>query len=207
MDRRKTLKWMIAASAAIPLLARAALQESAPTPQAAHGYGTDPNLSRIYHPGDIWPLTLGDAQRHTAAALCDVIMPADEHSPSASSIGVVDFLDEWISAPYPAQQEDRPLILAALQWVNAESSRRFAKPFAELTESSQRAICDDVCYEKTVQPQFAAAAKSFARYRDLTAGGFYTSPAGREDLQYIGNVPLKAFTGPPAEVRRKVGVE
>jgi Gluconate 2-dehydrogenase subunit 3 len=207
MDRRNTLKWMLAASAAIPLLARAALKDGAPAAPAARGYGTDPNLSKIYQPGDVWPLTLSDSQRRTAAALCDVIIPADEHSPSASSIGVVDFLDEWISAPYPAQQEDRPLLLDALHWVNAESSRRFARPFAELSESSQRAICDDVCYEKTVRPQFAAAAKSFARYRDLTAGGFYTSPAGREDLQYIGNVPLKAFTGPPAEVRRKVGVE
>jgi hypothetical protein len=221
MDRRRTLKWMLAASATMPLLARRALGAAAPAalPEgaAAHtegasvaptaqGYGTDPDLTKIYHPGNLWPLTLTAAQRRTAAGLCDVIIPADAHSPSASSVGVVDFLDEWVSAPYPHQQEDRALILEGLLWMDAEASRRFAKQFADLDESAQHAICDDVCYEKSARPQFAAAAKFFARYRDLTAGGFYTSPQGRKDLGYIGNVPLLKFSGPPAEVLRKVGL-
>jgi gluconate 2-dehydrogenase subunit 3-like protein len=218
MDRRRTLKWMLAASA-MPLLARrapaegitAALTEGAAAltegvPAAPQGYGTDPDLTKIHHPGDLWPLTLSPAQRRTAAGLCDVIIPADAHSPSASSVGVVDFLDEWVSAPYPNQREDRALILEGLLWMDAEASRRFAKQFADLDESAQHAICDDICYEKSARPQFAAAAKFFARYRDLTAGGFYTSPEGRKDLGYIGNVPLLKFSGPPAEVLRKVGL-
>ncbi|HWX81499.1 MAG TPA: gluconate 2-dehydrogenase subunit 3 family protein [Steroidobacteraceae bacterium] len=214
MDRRRTLQWMLAASAAMPLLARrvlgegepAAHGEGAPVAPTAHGYGTDPDLTKIYHPGDLWPLTLTRAQRRTAAALCDAIIPADTHSVSASGAGVVDFLDEWVSAPYPAQHEDRALILEGLLWMDAESSRRFAKQFADLGESSQHAICDDVCYEKKAQPQFAVAARFFARYRDLTAGGFYTSPEGRKDLGYVGNVPLLKFSGPPPEVLRKVGL-
>ncbi len=189
---------MLAASATLPLLARRALGEAAaaahrrqPAPrQRRKAYGTDPDLTKIYHPGDLWPLTLTPAQRRTAASLCDVIIPADAHSPSASSVGVVDFLDEWVSAPYPDQQEDRALILEGLLWMDAEASRRFAKQFADLDESAQHAICDDVCYEKSARPQFATAAKFFARYRDLTAGGFYTSPEGRKDLGYMGNVPL-----------------
>lgn len=212
MDRRRTLQWMLAASAALPLLARRALDEAAAAAHgegasaAAQGYGSDPNLTKIYHPGDLWPLTLTHAQRRTAAALCDVIIPADTHSVSASSAGVVDFLDEWVSAPYAPQQEDRALMLEGLLWMDAEASRRFAKQFADLDESSQHAICDDVCYEKTALPQFAGAAKFFARYRDLTAGGFYTSPEGRKDLGYMGNVPLPKFSGPPPEVLRKVGL-
>ena len=207
IDRRSTLKWMLAASAAMPLLARRALGQVAPAAHpGARGYGTDPDLTKIYHPGDLWPLTLTRAQRRTAAALCDVIVPADAVSPSASSVGVVDFLDEWVSAPYEDQQADRPLILEGLMWMDTEASRRFGRQFADLGESSQRAICDDICYEKTALPQFAAAAKFFARYRDLTAGGFYTSPEGRKDLGYIGNVPLLKFSGPPLEVLRKLGI-
>jgi len=217
-DRRSTLKWMLAASAAMPLLARRALGETAaaalgePAAHAAHaahapqGYGSDPDLIKTYHPGDLWPLSLDKAQRRTAAALCDVIIPADSSSPSASSVGVVDFLDEWVSAPYPSQQEDRELILEGLAWMDAEALRRFAKQFADLDESSQHAICDDVCHENSAQPRLAKAAKFFARYRDLTAGGFYTSPEGRKDLGYIGNVPLLKFSGPPVEVLRKVGL-
>jgi hypothetical protein len=207
MDRRSTLKWMLAASATMPLLARHALGEGAPAAHpAAQGYGTDPDLTKVYRPGDLWPLTLTPAQRRTAAALCDVIMPADASSPSASSVGVVDFLDEWVSAPYPSQQEDRPLVLEGFAWMDAEASRRFGQEFADLGEPSQHAICDDICHEKTALPQFAGAAKFFARYRDLTAGGFYTSPEGRKDLGYIGNVPLLKFSGPPPELLRKLGL-
>jgi Gluconate 2-dehydrogenase subunit 3 len=213
MDRRRTLKWMLAASATMPLLARRALggeaaaaPEEAPAAPTSHGYGSDPDLTKIYRPGDLWPLTLTRAQRRIAADLCDVIIPADAVSPSASSVGVVDFLDEWLSAPYATQQEDRALILEGLLWMDAEASRRFARQFADLDESAKHAICDDVCYEKSAKPQFARAAKFFARYRDLTAGGFYTSPEGRKDLGYIGNVPLLKFSGPPPEVLRKVGL-
>ena len=42
--------------------------------------------------------------------------------------------------------------------------------------------------------------------RDLTASAFYTSAAGMKDLQYIGNVPLAKWDGPPAEVLRKLGL-
>jgi hypothetical protein len=210
MDRRSTLKWILTASATMPLLARGALGDS-PAPvrtaaQPSHGYGTDPDLIKTYHPGDVWPLTLTAAQRRTAAALCDVIIPADSVSPSAASVGVVDFLDEWVSAPYPKQREDRPLILDGLAWMDAEAGRRFSKQFADLGGSQQHAICDDICSEKTAAASFAQAAKFFARYRDLTAGGFYTSPDGRKDLGYIGNVPLAKFEGPPADLLRKLGL-
>jgi hypothetical protein len=209
MDRRSTLKWMLSASAAMPLLGHRTLGHGAAdaAAQPAQGYGPDPDLTRIYRPGDLWPLTMTAQQRHSAAALCDVIIPADSESPGAASVGVVEFLDEWVSAPYPRQQEDRPLILDGLVWMDAEAVRRFAKEFAKCDESSQHAICDDICYEKTAHAQFAAAAKFFARFRDLTAGGFYTSPEGRKDLKYIGNVPLAKYSGPSVEVLRKVGLE
>src|SRR5665213_2724512 len=127
-------------------------------------------------------------------------------SPSASSVGVVDFIAEWVSAPYPLQQHDRPVILAGLAWVNAESGRRFAKEFADLAEVEQRAICDDICSEKAAQARFRQASQFFAIYRNLTAGGFYSTPAGRKDLQYIGNVALARFDGPPEDLLQKLGL-
>ncbi len=60
-----------------------------------------PICCRTYRPGELWPLTLTPAQRRLAAVLVDLIIPADEHSPSAPAVGVVDFIDEWVSAPYP----------------------------------------------------------------------------------------------------------
>ena len=49
-------------------------------------------------------------------------------------------------------------------------------------------------------------AKFFARFRDLTATGFYTSPVGMKDIGYVGNTPLAQFEGPPPEVLRKLGL-
>src|SRR5438477_11006220 len=113
MDRREAIKWMLAASASVSLLDAKAFGRA---PSLA-GYGTDPKLLEVYKPGDFWPLTFTSEQRRTVATLCDVIIPADKHSPSASQLHVHDFIDEWISAPYPRQREDRKLILDGLDWL------------------------------------------------------------------------------------------
>ena len=204
MDRRTALKWMLTAAASTalaPHLGRA--QAAAP---AAKGYGTDPDLVRHYNPGELWPLTFTDGQRRTAAALCDVIIPADDRSPAASAVGVVDFIDEWISAPYPDQQRDRPVILAGLAWIDTESDKRFGRPFTGLNEAERHAICDDICYVPKAKPEFKEAARFFASYRNLTGGGFYSTPQGRQDVRYVGNVPLATFDGPPPEVLKQAGL-
>jgi hypothetical protein len=203
IDRRTAIQW-VAAAASLPFLQRRAAYAAA-TP-GIRGYGTDPQLNRVYRPGELWPLTLTPELRSTAAALCDVVIPADSESPSASEVGVVDFIDEWISAPYEAQRADQRTILWGLGWLDAEAQRRHQSSFAGLTPSQKTAICDDICYVPKAKSQFAEAASFFATYRDLTAGGFYTTPAGTRDLKYVGNVPLTRFDGPPPEVLRKVGL-
>jgi hypothetical protein len=150
-----------------------------------------------YRPGELWPLTLTAAQRRLAGILADIIIPADDHSPSASAVGVVEFIDEWVSAPYLAHQRDRDIVLGGLAWLDAEAGRRAGKGFADLDSPLQHGICDDICDESRAAPALGAAARFFALFRDLTAGGFYSTPAGRKDLNFIGNVPLARFDGPP----------
>jgi len=55
MDRRMSVKWVLAAAAA-GVLSGAPPVRAAIT--MAQGYGTDPNLTKSYRPGDLWPLTL-----------------------------------------------------------------------------------------------------------------------------------------------------
>jgi hypothetical protein len=215
VDRRTSIKWMLAASAAMPLLRQGAFAQSATVlarPKStdavhyANGYGTDPHLTKTYHPGDVWPLTFTAAQRRTATVLCDLIIPQDEVSPSASSVGVVDFLDEWVSAPYPRQRDDQPLLLDGLQWLDVESMKRSNKLFVDTQASVQHAICGDICFEAAVKPEFAQPARFFACFRDLTAAGFYTTPVGMKDIGYIGNVPLASFPPPPPELLQQLGL-
>ncbi len=204
MDRRTTIKWVLAASAAWPLLGRGVGR--ADPALIAPGYGTDPNLLAVHRPGELWPLTLTAAQRRLAGILADIIIPADEHSPAASAVGVVDFIDEWVSAPYPINQRDRPVVLDGFSWLDAEAARRFGKGFSELDTTEQRSICDDICDESRAVTARREAARFFALYRDLTAGGFYSTPVGRKDLGYIGNVPLASFDGPPSALLKKLNL-
>ena len=203
LPRRVALKWMVAASATISMLDWRSFGAPAAT---AKGYGLDANLLETYNPGDLWPLTLTEAQRRTATALCDVIIPADNKSPAASQLHVVDFIDEWISAPYPGQQAHREIIVNGLAWMETESAKRYKKTFPELTEPEQHSICDDICFAPKAAPEFRTVANFFSLFRNLTTGGFYTTPAGWKDIGYVGNVALQKFDGPPPEVLKHVGL-
>jgi hypothetical protein len=207
LDRRTAIKWMLTAAASAALLPQLGFAgEPGAARVAGKGYGSDPDLLKDYKPGDVWPLTLTDAQRRTAAALCDVIIPADARGPSASAVHVHDFIDEWVSAPYPDQQKDRPVILEGLAWLEAEAQKRFGAEFTNLVARQKNAICDDICHEPDAQPAFKKAAHFFKRFRDLTAGGYYTTPEGMKDIGYVGNVALEKFEGPPPEVLQKLGL-
>lgn len=208
MDRRTSLKWMLSA-AALPMLHLSGCSSESPTPSvqpSGKGYGTDPDLLKVYSPGAVWPLTLNESQRRIATALCDLIVPADADAPGAVAVGVVDFINEWVSAPYPRQVGDRKIILAGFEWLDTQADERFSRSFGEASVEQRSAICDDICYLPKARAEFKQAAEFFARYRDLTIGGFCTSPQGRQYLGYVGNVPLASFEGPPPEVLKLVGV-
>ena len=217
-DRRTTIKLVIAAAAWVPSLrahatyndnlepgasAPGSLRQFEPTMQ---GYGPDPDLVKAYEKGAFWPLTMSAEQKQLAASLSDLIIPADEHSPAASAVGVVDCIDEWISAPYPQQREDRGTVLNGFAWLDGQSRHRFEQPFARLHESQQREICDQICYVGRARAELQGPAQFFAKYRNLTAAGFYTTLAGRKDVKYIGNVALTHFDGPPVELLKKLGL-
>ena len=209
LNRRDALQWIGAATAAIPLLERDApaadRSDVRPKSAVANGYGPDPDLIRAYAPGDLWPLTFNNAQRQLVIVLCDIIMPADESSPSASSLGVHDFIDEWISSPYPGQKSDRNIILKGLTWIDEEAGRRKSKAFVLLTVKEQLAICQELARDaKDDSRQFPGS--FFYRLRNLVAGGYYTTPAGMKDIGYLGNTPQTEWNGPPQEVLKKLNL-
>ncbi len=208
MDRRDAIKWMLTAAASVGLLETAGFAQRVPaaTPPGVKGYGTDPDLVKIYKAGDVWPLTMTPAQRETATSLCDVIIPADAKGPSASAVRVPEFIDEWISAPYLGHADDRKTVIEGLEWLDAESRKRFGADFVNLVSRQKNAICDDICSAATAKPEFRRAAQFFRRFRDLTSGGYYTTPEGMKDIGYIGNVAMEKYEGPPREVLQKLGL-
>ena len=202
MDRRSAIKWMMSATATVHLLEGKTLGQDAPSMK---GYGTDPNLLAGEVP---WDRVLSDDQLSTTAVLADLILPrTNDRSPSASELKVHEFIDEWISAPYPDQQADREIIEAGLRWLDEESQRRFRRSFVKLNISERTAIADDIHFVPDTKPPFQEAARFFSKFRNLTLGGYYTTNVGMQDVGYLGNMPLTSFDGPPPEVMERLGIE
>ena len=151
-------------------------------------------------------MLLSASELATLAVLCDMIIPADDKSPSASSVGAPAYVNEYVSAPYEWAEKSLVRVRGGLGWLDVESQRRFTRTFVALTNAERTQICDDICFYPDAKPQFKAAARFFGEIRNLTQSGFYTSDAGMKDLQYIGNVPLGKFEGPPPEVLKKLGL-
>ena len=208
----------MAIAAAAPTLATCAPGEDAPTggapgstpaptsnPKAA-GTAWDPDLVA---PSVPWQRTLEADELESLAALCDVIIPADDRSPSASQVGAHDFIDEWVSAPYEGNQRDLVMLRGGLIWLDREAASRFGADlrFRDLSPEQKHAICDDICWRENVGPGFESASRFFDRVRDLTSTAFWTTTEGMQDLEYIGNVPLSRWDPPPPEVLRHVGLE
>ena len=203
LSRREAMKLVAAAAATLSVLDQRALGAG---PAIAHPYGKDALLNSNYKPGDFWPLTFTDEQKATAKTLTDLILPADDKSPAASEVGAVEFVDEWISAPYELQQSDRSEVLEGFAWLDGESEKRYAKKFAALSIAQQSAIADDICYLGKSKPEFRQGERFFAKFRNLVSGGFYATQQGWQDIGYVGNVPLEVFSGPPRAVLEKLGL-
>ena len=215
VTRREALKALSAATG-LPLLASSLAAQTpaqgAGTQQPVQiarrvgprGTPTDPDLLR---PKKDWPRKLSASELATLAVLVDTIIPADAKSPAASTVGVPAWINEWVSAPYDGQMRDLIRVRGGLAWLNVESDKRFGKRFNRLAEAERTAICDDICYLPKAKPEFQAAARFFDLVRDLTAVGFYTTDAGMRDLQYVGNVALPRWDGPPPEVLTHLGLQ
>ena len=190
LSRRTTLQWIAATSIALALpdtVSAADVQRIEPTP-VPQGYGTDPNLKAPVIP---WPLLMTPHQLQQTASLADLILPGIAAT-APSELGVPDFINEWVSAPYPDQLRDRAVIVGGLQWLDAESARRANRGFLELSDVLRQSIVNDIG-QKNPKPPFIDQQSFFQRLRYLIVGAYYTTPEGFKDLGYIGNVPIDNY--------------
>ena len=189
IDRRTALIWVGAVGAASAVAGGVVLygpKLGGTTEVTAKGYGTDPKLNPPMKAP--WPRIMTETQLQVAALVVDHILPASGAAPSASSLGVPDFLNEWVSAPYPDQAKDRPIILEGLDKLGG----RFLK--ADAAERAKRLAA-------------LPGSEFFKRIRALTVGAYYTTEAGFKDIGYIGNVVRASDPGPSDEVKAVIARE
>jgi hypothetical protein len=180
---------------------KAAKAEGAEPPPKGSRDPADPDL---VNPQLLWEKILTREELETVAAVCDVILPADERSPAASKVGTHEFVDEWVSAPYPRQKEDRQIVRGGLAWINTESNRRFGRPFKQLSPVQKTAICDDIADEDKAKKSMKAGALFFGRMRYLAMLGFYTTLEGMKDIGFVGNMPTADWKAPSEAVLKRL---
>jgi hypothetical protein len=103
---------------------------------------------------------LTPAQYATVEALTEAIIPADEHSPGAKAARVADYLDLLLS------EADTPLRqrwLDGLAALEAESHKRFARPFVRLELKEVDAIFTDISAYETAKTPAADPALDIPR--------------------------------------------
>lgn len=199
LTRRETLAWM-AAVFTPPVWPRGALGALNASQQLGGmlvGYGTDPNLQQGMIP---WPLVMESLQLRQTAMLADLVLPPSDGSPAPSALGIADFVNEWISAPYPEQSQDRVKIFDGLRWVDGECTRRGYQTFLECDASIREAVLSDIAH-KPPKPVFAAQSEFFRRFRFLVISAYYTTPEGFKDIGYTGNAPMESYPAVTDEER------
>jgi hypothetical protein len=141
----------------------------------------------------------------TVRMLADYIIPADARSGSATDAKVPEYIDFLLADP-DANEGNRIAIRGGLAWMDGEARHRFSKTFVGSTDAERRQILDDIAYPKTAPANLTHGVTFFNRFRDLVAGGFFSTKMGWDDVQYVGNVFNPVWSGCPPEANAKLGV-
>jgi hypothetical protein len=189
IDRRTALTWIGVVGAAAAVGTGVVVYGPKVGGKAeAKGYGTDPKLAKPEKAP--WPRLLSDEELQAAAILSDFILPSSGAAPAASAIGVPDFIDEWVSAPYPDQVKDRPVIRDGL--------KALSKKVAKADAAGRQAAMTDLA---------EGGGEFFRRFRALTIGAYYTTEEGFKDIGYIGNIAREVDEGPSEAVKAALEVQ
>ena len=201
MDRRKSLKAIALGTVSTSLLLDACkTADKKPTVENAVPEST---IDRTPEEKEAYKKLMSDKffvphEMATIAILCDIIIPADEVSGSATQAKVPDFI-EFIVKDMPEHQTP---MRGGLRWLDMQSNKNFQKSFIDCSQQQQLSLIDQIAYPKKAKPGMQQGVSFFNLMRNLTASGFYTSEIGIKDIGYKGNTPNQ-WTGVPDDVLKQ----
>ncbi|MEM9258038.1 MAG: gluconate 2-dehydrogenase subunit 3 family protein [Bacteroidota bacterium] len=209
MDRRTTLKNLLAGAAGAALISQTTGCEQPPVEPAvvepeAKGYGLR-MPHEIKHDERIANDSFfTDAEKKDIGILADIIAPGTEEEPKATDCGIVEFF-EFMALDLPDTYQGP--IRGGLGWLNSEATNRFeGRDFAGLTPEERIEIVEDIAWpEEAEGTRFEVGANFFDRFRYLTLTGYFTSKEGFQTVGYQGNSP-NVWDGVPQEVLDKHGL-
>jgi hypothetical protein len=140
---------------------------------------------------DFSPKFFNSQQLQTLAAVSDLIIPDDEHSPGARAARVYEYLDTVVSE---STSKTKQLWADGLAALDATTKIGYGKAFVDCTAAQQVALLDRISknedHPATTEEQFFVAVKR------ATIAGYYTCEIGiHQELEYQGNTALADFPG------------
>lgn len=203
MDRRESLKALAATTLSTALALNGCKPATKEEPQKAK---YSPNFDRTPEEKAADEKLLSETfftkeEMATIAVLCDIIIPADAKSGSATDAKVPEFI-EFIVKDKPEFQVS---LRGGLRWLNLESVKRFGQSFTGSSSQQRLSLIDEIAYPKKAKQEMFRGVNFFNTMRNLTATGFYTSEMGIKDIGYMGNKPNQ-WNGVPDDVLKQYGL-
>jgi hypothetical protein len=140
-------------------------------------------------PAQYKPQFFSDREYSAIERLAELIIPSDQ-TPGAREAGVAEFIDFMIARDRDQQYQFR----TGVAWLNAHSERLLGKPFVELSEKDQISILEPLAYKAKYREGEEDGREFFARMREITVMGFYTTEIGYKELD---NPALKFYAESP----------
>jgi hypothetical protein len=201
MDRRKALKALVVGSAASGALLSGCKTEDKKVvvPNNATTDHADRMAEEVPYNKKLQDETFFTPnERATIGVLCDIIIPKDEKSGSATDAKVPDFI-EFIVKDKPEHQTP---LRGGLRWLDLTSIKLYEKPFKDCSEREQLELVTKIAYPKKALKDMQTGVSFFSLMRNLTVTGFYTTEIGFKDLEYAGNTPNQ-WNGVPDAVLKQ----
>lgn len=205
MDRRKSLKIIGLGTVSGGLLLDACKNAEVKTADKPEGKkdAAALNYDRTTEEKEAYQKLIGETfftphEMATLALLCDIIIPADDVSGSATQAGVPDFI-EFMAKDKPDFQTP---LRGGMRWLDLQMTKLYGTPFKDSKPDQQIAMVDAIAYPAKAAPQMKQGVAFFSLLRNLTASGFYSSKMGIEDIGYKGNSPTQ-WNGVPGDVLRQ----
>ena len=160
----------------------------------------------------------------TLERLSELIVPADEGGPSGRDGGAPEFID-LLSSQNP---ELAGIFTGGILWLDAASRTRNGNRFADASDEDQTGILDALVEAERIDTgtDTRRESREYARFsvfgvrkpsdarrglqffgwaRQLTIDAYYTSPAGIQDLGFVGNASHTEYKVPREAIDYAVG--
>jgi gluconate 2-dehydrogenase gamma chain len=158
--------------------------------EAQHTHpGAEPQTSLDGGP-NYKPKTFTQHNFETLKKIAEMIVPG------ASEAGAAEYIDFLCS-----RNDDLAAIFnGGLAWVDHYMTTTHGLGFLQASDAHRTELFDKLAWSRNVTPDTAPCVQFWTWTRNIVVDAFYTSPAGVQDIGYMGNKILSSFSVPKEAV-------